>query len=229
FLIVFLLYSNVLIFCVLVSILSIFPALKISEKKKVSFDVKKIFEILDINKKPKIFKVALIAFFILGLSLGLTADYIFPLFLKENGLETETIGLILGAQAFIVGISLSYFVIRLSFKKIIVYSAILYFSLLLLLCFIKGFLVSLILIAFGFAYGLLTAGIEAIFTKTTTNYFAYGTDVGLLMTTFHAGKTISLGVSGFLISFYGFPPLFLASALIFFLYSFLVLKYLRKG
>jgi len=171
----------------------------------------------------------LIIFFILGLSLGLTAYYIFPLFLKENGYDVESIGLILGIQAFINGVSLYYFSKRFSFKKIIIYSAILYFSFLLLLCFLKNFWAGLILIAFGLANGLLTAGIEGIFSRTTTNGFAYGTDIGLLMTTFHTGRTISLGFSGFLISFYGFPILFIISALIFLLYSFLVLKYFRKS
>jgi MFS family permease len=229
FLIVFLFYSNALIFCIFISFLSIPTSLKISEKKKKSFQIKEILEILDISKKTKIFKKALIIFFILGLSLGLTAYYVFPLFLKENGYDTESIGLILGIQAFINGISLYYFSKRFSFKKIIIYSAILYFSFLLLLCFLKNFWVGLILIAFGLANGLLTAGIEGIFSRTTTNGFAYGTDIGLLMTTFHIGRTLSLGFSGFLISFYGFPILFIISAFIFLLYSFLVLKYFRKS
>jgi MFS family permease len=229
FLIVFLFYSNALIFCIFISFLSIPASLKISEKKKKSFQIKEILEILDISKKTKIFKKALIIFFILGLSLGLTAYYVFPLFLKENGYDTESIGLILGIQAFINGISLYYFSKRFSFKKIIIYSAILYFSFLLLLCFLKNFWVGLILIAFGLANGLLTAGIEGIFSRTTTNGFAYGTDIGLLMTTFHIGRTLSLGFSGFLISFYGFPILFIISAFIFLLYSFLVLKYFRKS
>jgi len=229
FLIVFLFYSNALIFCILISFLSIPASLKISEKKKRGFGIKEILEILDISKKTKIFKKALIIFFILGLSLGLTAYYIFPLFLKENGYDVESIGLILGIQAFINGVSLYYFSKRFSFKKIIIYSAILYFSFLLLLCFLKNFWAGLILIAFGLANGLLTAGIEGIFSRTTTNGFAYGTDIGLLMTTFHTGRTISLGFSGFLISFYGFPILFIISALIFLLYSFLVLKYFRKS
>ncbi len=224
FLIIFLFYSNTLIFCIIISFISIPLSLKIVEKKARKFEINKIFEMLNLEKKSIFFKKALLAFFILGLSLGLTAYYIFPLFLKENGYGTELIGMILGIQTFIAGISINYFLNKLSFKKIIVYSTILYFSFLILLCFLRNFFAGLILIFFGIPLGILTLGTEAIFSKVTTNNFAYGTDIGLLMTTFHAGRTISLALSGFLISFYGFSLLFLLSAFIFLFYTLILLK-----
>ncbi len=225
FLITFLLYSNTLIFCIFISFLSIPVSLKIIEKKKKGLEIKELFEILNLSKKTKLFKRALIIFFILGLSLGLTAYYVFPLFLKENGYSTEAIGIILGIQVLINGISLPYLTKKLNFKKIVIYGAILYSTFLFLLCFMKNFWVGLILILLGIANGLLSIGIEAVFSRVATNNFAYGTDVGLLMTTFHVGRTISLIFSGFLISLFSFSLLFIFSALIFLIYSFLLLHY----
>ncbi|MEM5790972.1 MAG: MFS transporter, partial [Candidatus Aenigmatarchaeota archaeon] len=141
----------------------------------------------------------------------------------------ESIGIVLGIQVFITGISLYYLSKKLSFRKTIIFGAFLYSAFLLLLCFLKNFWAGLILILFGIANGILASGIEAIFSRVTTNNFAYGTDIGLLMTTFHAGRTISLIFSGFLISFIGFPFLFISSALIFLVYSFLLLYYFRKS
>ncbi|MEM5794097.1 MAG: MFS transporter [Candidatus Aenigmatarchaeota archaeon] len=228
FLIVFLFYSNALIFCTFVSFLSIPTSLKIPEKKR-KLNVKEIFEVLNLTKKTETFRKALVIFFVLGLSLGLTAYYVFPLFLKENGYEIESIGIVLGIQVFITGISLHYLSKKLSFRKTIIFGAFLYPAFLLLLCFLKNFWAGLILILFGIANGIITSGIEAIFSRVTTNNFAYGTDIGLLMTTFHAGRTISLIFSGFLISFLGFSFLFISSALIFLVYSFLLLLYFRKS
>ena len=226
FLMSILLYSNTLIFCMFISLLSLFPSLKIHEAKKKKLKIEKFFQVLKINKRGKFFKSALILFFILGLSLGLVAYYVFPLFLKENGYSSEAVGIIVGVQTLIAGISLHYFIKIFSFKRIILYGAIIYFILIISLS-ISNFLAGLILILLGFGYGFVVAGIEAIFSKST-NHFAYGTDIGLLMTTFHLARTLSLAISGFIISLYGFSILFTTSGLLFLLYSFLSLKWFRE-
>ncbi|MEM7825440.1 MAG: MFS transporter [Candidatus Aenigmatarchaeota archaeon] len=226
--ILFLFYSNALLFCVFISLLSIPASLEISEKRKKSFGIKEILKVLDLSKKTKIFKKSLLIFFTLGLSIGLTAYYVLPLFLKQNGYTIETIGIILGVQVFISGISLHFLAKKLSFEKAVIYGATLYFTFLLLLCFLKNFWVGIILILFGIADGILTNNIEIIFSTVATNGFAYGTDIGLLMTAFHTGRTISLIFSGFIISFFGFSLLFLSSGMIFILYSLLLLYYFKE-
>jgi len=59
------------------------------------------------------------------------------------------------------------------------------------------------------------------------NEDSYGTDIGLLWTGFHVGETLSLAMSGFLISMWGFIPPFVMSALIstlFYIPSYFILK-----
>jgi len=68
---------------------------------------------------------------------------------------------------------------------------------------------------------------EGIYSKVTKDG-TYATDIGLLLLGFHGGRTVTLALSGFLITFYGFNFLFSLSALIFVLF-FSYAYYIFKG
>ena len=232
FIIVWLFYPNTMLVALLIGLLTIPFALSIKDKKIKRFDVIKASRFLDQRRKSKSFKMALILLFLLGLSYGLIAGYVFPLFLKDAGFNVETIGILFGAQVLIAGV-FTYFSTgrRIRFWKFLLFSGMFYFITLLLLG-ISSILIPVILIIFfllfGIASGIVDAGTEGIFARVTDSK-SYSTDIGMLFMGFHAARTISLILSGFLIEYLGgfIAPISL-SAFIFIGYFVLASKTFRK-
>jgi len=74
--------------------------------------------------------------------------------------------------------------------------------------------------------GLLSIGQEGILSNIAKEE-SYGIDIGLLMMGLHSGNTLSLALSGFLISWWGFTAPFVLSGFIFVVFyvgSYLILK-----
>ena len=216
FLMVWLVYENLILFCIPIALL-IFPiSLRLKETNREKFKVTRLIHFLDLRKKGKTFKKFLISFFFLGLSQGLIRGYVFPYFLKESGVEPTAIGILLAIQILLSGLVLNLFA-RTNLKKIFVWGG-LFYSLTLFLPALSGYMLGAIFIVlFGFAIGigdLLSEGIFSIITKKGS----YGSDIGLLETGFHAANTISQGVSGIVISVLGFSPLFCFSSIIFIIF-----------
>lgn len=216
FLIVWLLYENLILFCVSVALLILPISLSLKEMQGEKIKTRRLFHFLDPRKKGKVFKRFLISFFFLGLSQGLNRGYIFPLFLKESGVEPTTIGILLAFQILFSGIVLNLFAGK-SLKKILIYGGIFYSSILFLIAFSGYMLATMFVVIFGFAIGvgdLLSEGVFSIITKKGS----YGSDIGLLGMGFHSGNAISQCLSGILIAVLGFSPLFCFSAIIFIIF-----------
>lgn len=216
-LIAYFLYTNILVFCAILSIPIILIALRIIEEKKEKFRFKEAFGYLDLEQKHPLFKKSLFLFLIMGISLGFTAGYVFPLFLKEIGFEPRVIGILLGVQMFLMGLS-TFYIGKLK-GKFLFYFGLLYSVVLSLIGISGGVLVGFLVIILGITNGIVPVFQEDIFSKIARGG-TYGTDIGLLTTGFHFGRTVSLASSGFLITFYGFGLVFLLSALIFIVFSF---------
>ncbi|MFQ5758288.1 MAG: MFS transporter [Candidatus Bathyarchaeia archaeon] len=214
-LIVWLSYTNTLLLCVLVGAAVVPMSLLLTERKKRRGFSKKIaLHYLDLRKKEKMFTMFLILFFVMGLSFGFRGGYVFPLFLEENEFDVEAIGVFLGVQTLLAGLSLYLFSKKIELEKLILLSGLLYSLFLLPLGFTSRLSAAFLVIVFGFADGLVGGGSEGILAKITGEK-SYGTDIGLLMMGLHAGTTISLATSGFLIARWGFTAPFLSSAFIF--------------
>ena len=208
-------YANTLLLCVLVGAAVVPVSLLLTERKKRrGFSKKKALHYLDLRKKEKMFTIFLILFFAMGLSFGFRSGYVFPLFLEENEFDAEAIGIFLGVQTLLAGLSLYSFSKRIKLDRLILLSGLLYSLLLLALGFSSHLSAAFLVIVFGLADGLVGGGSEGILVKITGEK-SYGTDIGLLMMGLHAGTTISLALSGFLITLWGFTAPFLSSALIF--------------
>ena len=214
-LIVWFSYTNTLLLCVLVGAAVVPTSLLLTDKKKRGgFSKKKALHYLDLRRKEKVFTVFLVLFFVMGLSFGFKGGYIFPLFLEENKFDAEAIGVFIGVQTLLAGLSLYLFSKKIKLEKLILLSGSLYTLFLLLLGFSSRLSAAFLVIVFGLADGLVGGGSEGILVKITGEK-SYGTDIGLLMMGLHAGTTISLATSGFLITLWGFTAPFLSSALIF--------------
>jgi len=216
FLIVWLLYENLILFCISVALLILPISLSLKETHREKIKIRRLFHLLDPRKKGKAFKRFLISFFFLGLSQGLNRGYIFPVFLKESGVEPTTIGILLAFQILFSGIVLNLFAGK-SLKKILMYGGIFYSFTLFLIAFSGYMLATIFVVIFGLAIGvgdLLSEGIFSIITKKGS----YGSDIGLLGTSFQSANAISQSLSGILIAVLGFPSLFCFSAIIFIIF-----------
>ncbi|MDI6904644.1 MAG: MFS transporter [Candidatus Bathyarchaeia archaeon] len=226
FFIVWLFYEGTLMLCALVGAFVFPTALLLVGGRKKRFSVAKALHFLDFRKKEKVFKRFLILFFVMGLSFGFRSGFVFPLFLSANGFDAEIIGMLLGLQVLLAG-SFSYlFARRFEMEKLILLSGMFYTFTLVLLGFSSSVFAGILVIVYGAVEGLLSIGQEGILSRIT-NEESYGIDIGLLMMGLHSGNTLSLALSGFLISMWGFVAPFLMSAVIFaFFYvtSYVILK-----
>lgn len=214
FLVVWLFYENTLALCALLGA-SVIPLsfLLVGEKKK-KLSVSKALHVLDFRKKKKTFKICLALFFVMGLSFGFVSGFVYPLFLSNNGFDAQTVGLLLGFQILLAGLVSYFFEGRFEIRKLIFFSGVLYTFTLILVGISSSVVAGILVVAYGGIEGLLGIGQEGILSKIT-NEESYGTDIGLLWMGHHIGRTLSLAMSGIIISILGFAAPFLISALIY--------------
>ena len=214
-LIVWFSFPNTLMLCVVIGAIVVPTSLLLTERKKrIGISKKGALHFLDLRKKERMFRIFLALFFVMGLSFGFKGGYVFPLFLEENKFDAEAIGVFIGVQTLLAGLSLYLFSTKAKLEKLILLSGFLYSLFLLSLVFSSHVSAAFLVVIFGFADGLIGGGSEGILAKITAEK-SYGTDIALLMMGLHAGTTISLAMSGFLIAIWGFAVPFPSSALIF--------------
>ncbi len=226
FLIVGFYYEGTLLLSVLIGAFAIPITLLLVGKRKKKLNASEALHFLDLRKKEKIFKIFLALYFVMGLSFGFISGFVFPLFLSENGFDTEAIGVLLGSQILLAGVFSYLFARRFEIRKLTLMSGLLYTFVLVLLGFSSSVFAAILVVTYGVVDGLLSIGMEGILSKISSKE-SYGTDIGLLMMGLHSGRTVSLAMSGLLISMFGFAAPFLISAFIFVLFyvgSYLILK-----
>jgi len=211
FFVIWLLYKGTMILCALIGLLVVFLSFLLVGEKKKHFNVKKALRFLDIRKKKRLFKIFLILFFVLGLSWGFVGGFVKPLFLDNFGFTAETIGLILGVQILLAGVFSYIFSKSSNMRRLILLSGILYSATFFLLGFLSSVFASALLIAYGSVEGMTSIGQEGILSRIIDKN-SYGTDIGLLMMGLHVGETLSLALSGLLVSMWGFTAPFLLTA-----------------
>jgi len=226
FFVVWFFYKGTLMLCVLIGALGIPLSLLLVGERKKKLNASEAFHLLDFRNKKKIFKIFLVLFFVMGLSFGFWSGFVFPLFLSDSGFNTETIGVLLGLQILLAGLFSYLFEGRFEIRKLILISGVLYTVVLILLGFTSSVFAAALVVIYGIVDGLLSIGQEGILSRII-NENSYGTDIGLQMMGLHSGRTVSLAITGLIISMFGFTAPFLLSAIIFvFFYvtSYFILK-----
>jgi MFS family permease len=226
FLVVGFLYEGTLMLCVIIGAFAIPLPLLLVRRRKKKLNVTEALHFLDFRKKKRIFKICLALFFVMGISIGFLSGFVFPLFLSDNGFDTQTIGVLLGLQILLAGLFSYIFAGRFKIRKLILITGVLYTIVLTLLGFSSSALAGVLVVVYGISEGLLSIVHEGILSRVT-NEESYGTDIGLLMMGLHSGRTVSLAMTGLLISMLGFVAPFLLSAsifVIFYVASYFVLK-----
>jgi len=162
----------------------------------------------------------------LGLSYGFRGGFIIPLFLDKNNFTAEAIGIIVGVQILLAGLSSFLFSRSTRMRQLLLLQGVLFSITFSLLGFLDPFFAGMLVVAYGFVEGMSTIGQEGILSKICDKE-SYGTDIGLLMFGLHVGETLSLALSGFLIATYGFVIPFLLAVstyVVFYLISYVILK-----
>jgi len=218
FLVTMLFYERTLFLLLGLSLL-IFPNVKmLKDRAKHKLSPRAILKALDFRHKSRKFKNFIAILFLIGLSWGFTEGYILPLFLKEAGIAVENIGLLLGIRAFLNGVFVYIFHSIWSGKKKILVGGLLTSAIIAMLSFSSYSLLPLLIALWGVVSGMVGAGYETIFV-TVANHNSLGRDIGLLMIGTHVGISITQAISGFVITSFGFPALFLSSAMLYALFS----------
>ncbi len=226
FLVVWFFYDNTLALCVLLGVSVVPLSFLLTRERKKKISMSKALYILDFRKKERTFKIFLVLLFVMGLSFGFVGGFVYPLLLSNNGFDARTVGLILGSQILLAGLVSYFFAGRFEIRKLILISGVFYSFILILIGISSSVVAGVFVIAYGVVEGLLSIGQEGILSRITGEG-SYGTDIGLLLTGHHIGRTLSLALSGILISVLGFTAPFIISAFIYTLFytsAYFVLK-----
>jgi MFS family permease len=214
FLVVWLLFENTLALCALLGIAAIPLSFMLGGEKRKTLSMSKALHFLDLRKKNQTFKICLALFMVMGLSFGFVSGFVYPLFLSHQGFEAETVGLLFGFQTLLAGLTSYFFAGRFEIRRLIFFSGVLYTLTLILIGSASSMVAGFLVVGYGAIEGLLGIGQEGIVSRIT-NEASYGTDIGLLWTGHHIGRTFSLALSGIVISTLGFAAPFLISALVY--------------
>lgn len=228
FLIVWLLYEGALIMCALFGAFGIALSLFLVGEKKERFSAARALHFLNFSKKERIFKVFMILFFIMGLSAGpsLITGFLIPLFLNSQGFNAETIGVLIGSQTLLAGLFSYFFANKTEISRLILIDGAIFTATLIALGFSGSALACILVIFYGVVEGLRSVAHEGILARIAVAE-SYGTDIGLLMMGFHGGMSLSLAMTGFFVSIFGFATAFLFLALtfpLFYVTSYFILK-----
>jgi len=226
FLVVWLFFQNTILFTVALGVLLIPLSLRLKDLPKKRFNLIKACKSIDFRNKTSEFKKFLLLFCISGISDGFIAGYVFTMFLSGIGMNAELIGIVLGLSLLVTGLTIGFFT-KIKITRLLAVGGAMYCISLLLLGFSSTIFAIAIFIFMGLASGLIVNVSEAFFS-TVTSSESYASDIGLLMTSFHGGRTISLLASGFIITSYGFPTTFALSSAAYAIYTFLTYKTVEK-
>jgi predicted MFS family arabinose efflux permease len=192
-------------------------AVKFREK----LDVRRIVQALDFRRKSAKFKNFIVIFTLLGLSWGFITGYILPVFLQSLGVPVQDIGLLLGVRALCnAGVLYLFTKIWTGKRKIIVGGLLFAFMLGLLALSVSAGVaaVSVLVVLTGLVAGVADAGFETIFVSVSDHNFV-GRDIGIIMIGLQAGQSLTQGLSGYVITYLGYPAMFFMAAMLYALFS----------
>ena len=218
FLVAWFFFEGTMLLCAFFGALVVLVSLTLTSPKKKHLQVGKALQFLDFRKKEKTFRVFLVLFCFMGVSYGLVGGFVITWFLSFNGFSPEMIGLLFGLQILLAGL-LSYLFSRtMRTKQSILVSGFLFSAVFLLLGFSSPTLAGVLILVYGGVQGVAGVVQEIIHTNIC-NKESYATDIGLLWTGFHIAESVSLVLTGYMISVWGFVAPFLFAVLMHIVFS----------
>lgn len=218
YLVAWILFEGAMLLCAAFGVVVVLVALTLKRGKKEEFDFSKALRFLDFRKKEKLFRKFLILFCMMGVSLGLIGGFVLTWYLDANGFNLETIGLILGTQILLAGMFSHLFSKTTRTRQSILLSGIMFAVTFLILGFAAPFIAAALIVFYGAIQGIASIGQEAIASRISDKQ-SYGTDIGLLWTGFHITESLSLALTGIMISQWGFTVPFVLAALTYLIFA----------
>lgn len=218
YLVAWILFEGTMLLCAAFGAVVVLVALTLKHEKKEEFELSKALHFLDFRKKEKLFRNFLILFCMMGVSLGLIGGFVLTWYLDANGFSLEAIGLIIGMQILLAGIFTHLFSKTTRTKQSILLGGIMFAAIFLILGFTAPILAAVLIVFYGATQGIASIGQEAIASRISDKR-SYGTDIGLLWTGFHITESISLALTGIMISQWGFTIPFILSALTYMIFA----------
>jgi len=218
YLVAWILFEGAMLLCAAFGVIVVLVALTLKRGKKEEFDFSKALRFLDFRKKEKLFRKFLILFCMMGVSLGLIGGFVLTWYLDANGFSLETIGLILGTQILLAGMFSHLLSKTKRTRQSILLSGIMFAVTFLILGFAAPFIAAALIVFYGAIQGVASIGQEAIASRISDKR-SYGTDIGLLWTGFHITESLSLALTGIMISQWGFTAPFVLAALTYLIFA----------
>ena len=218
YLVAWILFEGTMLLCAVFGAVAVLVALTLKREKKEEFEFSKALRFLDFRKKEKLFRKFLILFCMMGVSLGLVGGFVLTWYLDANGFSLEAIGLIIGMQILLAGIFSHLFSKTTRTKQSILLSGIMFALTFVILGFTAPILAAALIVFYGATQGIASIGQEAIASRISDKR-SYGTDIGLLWTGFHMTESLSLALTGIMISLWGFTVPFILSALTYLIFA----------
>lgn len=223
FMVVLLFYGNTILLMIGLSLM-ILPNVRLM-KDAVKFheklDLAQVVRALDFRRKSPKFKNFIVIFTLIGLSWGFITGYILPVFLSSVGVPVQEIGLLLGARALCNAGVLYLFTKLWSGKRKILVGGLAFAASMGALALLAGSgaaTVSVIVVLTGLVAGVADAGYETIFVSVSDHNFI-GRDIGILMIGLQAGASLTQALSGYVITYMGYPSMFFMAAMLYALFS----------
>lgn len=218
YLVAWILFEGAMLLCAAFGVIVVLVALTLKRGKKEEFDFSKALRFLDFRKKEKLFRKFLILFCMMGVSLGLIGGFVLTWYLDASGFNLETIGLIFGTQILLAGMFSHLFSKTKRTRQSILLSGIMFAVTFLILGFAAPFIAAALIVFYGAIQGVASIGQEAVASRISDKR-SYGTDIGLLWTGFHITESLSLALTGIMISQWGFTAPFVLAALTYLIFA----------
>jgi MFS family permease len=218
YLVAWILFEGTMLLCAAFGAVVVLVALTLKHEKKEEFELSKALHFLDFRRKEKLFRKFLILFCMMGVSLGLIGGFVLTWYLDGSGFNLEAIGLIIGTQILLAGIFTYLFSKTTRTRQTILLSGIMFAVTFLILGFTAPILAAVLIVFYGATQGIASIGQEAIASRISDKR-SYGTDIGLLWTGFHITESLSLALTGIMISQWGFTVPFILSALTYLIFA----------
>lgn len=226
FMLAYLAFTNTLLVLSVLGFLMFIPANFVREKSKRSHFSKKSFRLLDFRTKdPQFKKIAFILVYSFVAS-ALVFDFMLQIFLSEKGWDFESIGLGLAMFSLISGLVSLYTLKRPDMNKIILVQTASICGAFLIFPFLGGHVIWIVLALLAIGDGASKIIWEIVIVKATKSSKNKGTDIGLLFLPGHLSRAGALFISGFILQYFGYLPVFWFSALLILIFSYKIRQFL---
>ena len=217
FMIAYIAFTNTLLLMTVMSIFLFVPAsfiIKKDRSERKSINIRNSLRTLDFRKRSGEFKKAAIVMGLNAAAFAVVIEFAIQVFLRQNSFSFEAIGIMLALFSVASGITTIYaHRMKFSREKLLSFQVFAALPAFLLLPLVEmRMLIWVFLLLLGIGEGFSRITWEHMIAKSVKESKYVGSDIGLVLLPTHIFRFLAFFSAGFVIQYYGFLPIFLASA-----------------